>query len=148
MALVGVLGFVVWKNFINKPATPAATSTNSGLTTLNISELGVGVLYDKSLPAISYTFHKASNGVAGYADVTSQDLVGTSCVGDIGSIAQVIQNPTSTSNFSESPIVATVTINSTKYVLTLSGSNCTNDKTLLSQYQSSIEKNFLNLKAE
>lgn len=145
VALLGAIGFIYWQH---RPASSKnTTSTDSSITTLDIPQLRVGLLYDKSLPTIGYTFHEEANGIPAYADITSKSLIGTACVDDTGSIAQIIKNPTSTSNFSESPIVATATVDSAKYVLTLSGSNCASNTTLLSQYQSSIEHNFINLKA-
>lgn len=153
VAVLGLLGFVFWNNFSKKPAastqtTSSTTADTTSLATLKVNELGVGVLYDSSLPTASYSYTAASDGVAAYANITSKSLIGTNCTGDNGSIAQIIKNPTSADNFSESPIVATATIDTNKYVLTLSGSNCASDTALLTKYQTSIEHNFIKLVAE
>ena len=151
--ILGVIGVVFWKNFVNQPSgttnqqVTASTTTpaSSSLTTLHITELGIGLPYDKTLPTISYDIQKTDSGTR-YAQLSNATLVGTTCTGDTGNIAAVILNPTQADT--STPFVATVTIDSNKYVLTLSGSNCTNNKSLLTKYQDSIEKNFIHIVQE
>jgi hypothetical protein len=69
LALLGVLGFVFWQNFVNKPATKTAGASSTSQTALNnktlsISVWGVKGSYDaKDLSSVSYTFPEGGNNL-------------------------------------------------------------------------------------
>jgi hypothetical protein len=163
IVILGALGFVFWNNFLNKPAahkaasttttsTPASASTTTNpanLATLSIPELKVGLLYDKSLPVLGYVGEKnQGEGNAQYAQITSTSELPTTCGDTSGLVAEIIKNPTSADVDPTQPFVASVTVDSNRYVLELAASNCPKDPALLTKYQASLEHNFINLTVE
>lgn len=103
----------------------------------------ITVSYVKGVGAFEYQVLRTPSGTQ-YVEFRSTDLVGTKCTDDAGAFASIIQNPSSTDNTSS--VSQTVELESTKYGLALSGTNCTPNVELLQQYQQSFSKGFSLLK--
>ncbi len=157
IALLGTLGFIFWQNFINNTQkTQEATSVEkqetavsnkteeSNLKTLPVSELGLTIQYDKTLPDLSYDLEVTDMGTR-YANLKSNLLVGDRCVEDKGHVAQIIKNPSDVEN--QTAVVEKIVIGADVYSLALNGVNCASDPELLGRFQNSLKDNFKNARS-
>jgi len=113
------------------------------LSSIPIESLGVTVYYSKGTPGFEYMINRTADKTQ-YADFTSADLVGTKCTDDKGLFVSIIKNPATESQTS---ISETVKVGEDTYGLSLTGSSCTDDTDLLTQYQTGFKNGFSSLSA-
>lgn len=126
-----------------KPATDASTLDPATVSTIDIAPMFITVSYVKGLGAFEFRVLRTPSGTQ-YVEFTSPELIGTKCTDDKGAFVSIIQNPSSSE--SNSTVSQTVDIDTTKYGLALSGTNCTANVERLEQYQQSFAKAFSLLK--
>lgn len=128
----------------SKPAetTPTAPQTPapdpSTVKSLDISQLGLTLNYDRTLPGLSYEISRTGDGTQ-YVSLTYDGLVGSKCTGDQGEFASIIKNPTNTDSIA---INNTVKLGNDTYGLALPDNSCTGNVDLFNQYQASMKANF------
>ena len=113
------------------------------LSSIAIESLGVTVYYSKGTPGFEYMINRTADSTQ-YADFTSADLVAGKCTDDKGLFVSIIKNPASESQTS---ISQTVKVGDDTYGLSLTGSNCTDNAELLTQYQTGFKNGFSSLSA-
>ena len=117
--------------------TPAAPNPAT-LRTLTISQLGIAIGYDKSLPGVSYVISRTPAGTQ-YVDLMNEQLEGDICTNDDGTFASIIKNPTSGD---QAALTTTVKVGDDTYGLSLPSAGCTSNADLFSKYQASIKATF------
>lgn len=131
-------------NSNNQPATSTPTQPStpqpdpSTVKSLTISQLGLTINYDKTLPGLSYEIKRTGSGTQ-YISLTYDGLIGDKCTGDQGEFASILKDPTSADSVA---IKNTIKLGSDTYGLALPDSSCTNNVDLFNQYQDSMKANF------
>lgn len=125
-----------------KPVDTPALDPNT-VSTIDITPMTITVSYVKGVGAFEYQVLRTPSGTQ-YVEFRSAELIGTKCTDDAGAFASIIQNPSSAET--NSTVSQTVDLESTKYGLALSGTNCTSNLESLEQYQQSFGKAFSLLK--
>ena len=108
------------------------------LSTLSIEPMKLTVSYVKVNAGFEYYVLRTANGTQ-YVEFSSPELVGTKCTNDKGVFASIIEAP---STSEAATISKTVTVDSTKYGLSLADATCTKDAELLKQLQASFSDAF------
>lgn len=118
------------------PLDPATVST------IDIAPLTIVVSYVKGVGAFEYQVARTANGTR-YVEFRSAELIGTKCTNDAGAFASILVSP----NENESTALSkTVTVDGTKYGLSLEATTCTPDSAKLQAYQKSFSDAFSLLK--
>lgn len=123
----------------NTPTTPTTPAPDpSTVKNLDISQLGLTLNYDRTLPGLSYEIKLTGSGTQ-YVSLMYDGLIGDKCTGDTGEFASIIKNPTSADSVA---IKNTVKLGNDTYGLALPDSSCTSNVDLFNQFQASMTANF------
>ncbi len=121
------------------PTTPQSPAPDpSTVKSLDISQLGLTLNYDRTLPGLSYEIKRTGSGTQ-YVSLTYDGLIGEKCTGDQGEFASIIKDPTSADSIA---ITSTVKLGNDTYSLALPDNSCTGNVDLFNQYQASMKANF------
>ena len=112
------------------------------VSTIDISPISLTVSYVKGIGPFEYEVLRTTNGTR-YVEFKSPDLIGTKCTNDTGVFASILADPDSNES---STLAKTVTVDGTKYGLSLEPSTCTADESKLQAYQKSFGDAFSLLK--
>lgn len=122
--------------------TDASTLDPDTVKTVDVVPMSLTVSYVKDIGGFEYAVMRTSSGTQ-YAEFSTPELVGTKCTDDEGVFASIIQDPSANDS---STLSKTVTVDGTKYGLSLADETCTKDPTLLKQYQKAFSDAFTMLK--
>lgn len=131
------------KPSVSTEAEEASSIDPATLSIIDVPTMLVTVSYVKGVGPFEYQVLKTPNGTQ-YVEFRSTELIGTKCTNDEGAFASIIKDPSTTE--ASATISKTVEVESVKYGLSLSGSNCTSNTELLSRYQQSFSDAFTLLK--
>lgn len=106
--------------------------------TIDIPPISLTVSYVRGIEGFEYEVLRTAAGTQ-YVEFRGESLIGTKCTDDKGAFATIIVSPDSTEG---SALNKVITLDGTKYGLSLSASNCTKDTTKLEQYQKSFSDAF------
>lgn len=123
-------------------STPPAPDPST-LRELPISQLGITISYDKTLPGVSYAISRTPAGTQ-YVDLMNDQLIGGICTNDAGTFASIIKDPTASD---QATVSATVKVGDDTYGLSLPSADCTSNADLFAQFQDSIKATFPYLSA-
>ncbi len=132
------------KDSTESPATTTPTQPNppapdpSTIKNLTITQWGVVLGYDRTLPGMSYLIKRTGAGTQ-YVSLMYDGLIGDKCTGDQGEFASIIKDPT---NADSTALINTVKLGSDTYGLALPDNACTGDVALFTQFQNSMKTNF------
>lgn len=128
-------------------STPASEGENddaassldpSTVGTVDISPMGIKVAYVKGVGGFEYEVLRAGNGTR-YVELRSPTLAGTKCTNDIGTFASILTDPTDNET---ATVAKTITVEETRYGLSLADDTCTSDPETLAEYQKSFSDAF------
>ena len=127
-----------------KPDTAVAPAVDPAtLSSVAIEPLGITVFYSKGVPGFDFAVKRTADKTE-YVEFSTAALVGTKCTDDEGAFASIIKNPGVNETQTTSQ---TVRVGDDTYGLSLSGSSCTADAELLTQYQTAFTNGFKSLTA-
>lgn len=122
---------------------PKSTVDPSTVSTIVIEPMSIEVAYVKGVGGFEFQVLRTPSGTQ-YVEFRNAELIGTKCTGDVGTFASIVESPSASED--TSTLSQKVTVDGTVYGLSLSGSNCTSDTTLLGKYQKSFSDAFSLLK--
>lgn len=126
------------KDTLEAPAMLDPATVN----TLDITPLGITVSYVKGIGGFEYEVLRTKNGTQ-YVEFRSESLIGTKCTDDRGAFASILVDP---KEAEAATLAKTVTVDGTKYGLSLPTSGCTSNPDELKTYQASFSDAFTMLK--
>jgi cytoskeletal protein RodZ len=112
------------------------------VSSIAISPMSITVSYVKGIGSFEYQVLRTANGTR-YVEFRNADLVGTKCTNDTGTFASILDNPDSNEG---TTLTKTVTVDGTKYGLSLESATCTANSDKLQAYQKSFSDAFSLLK--
>ncbi len=132
----------VSENSTKKPTSdqPSAESALDPATvgTIEVAPLSLTVSYVKGVGGFEYEVLRTPGGTQ-YVEFSSAELAGTKCTDDTGVFVSILVGPKESE---ASTLAKTVTVDGTKYGLSLAGTNCTSDASKLQSYQKSFSDAF------
>lgn len=120
-------------NAAEEPAPDPST-----VATVDIAPMNITVSYVKGVGGFEYEVLRAQNGTR-YVEFRNEDLIGSKCTNDQGTFASILADPTTNDS---GMLAKTITVEGTKYGLSLADTTCTSDAAKLQKYQESFSSAF------
>lgn len=122
--------------------TEEVTIDPATVSTIDITPMAITVSYVKGIGGFSFQVYRSADGTR-YVEFSTEELAGTKCTDDTGVFASILEDP---KDETSGTLDQKVTVDGTLYGLALPSDTCTNDASLLEEYQTSFSDAFPLLK--